>query len=331
LSDPILTSVRPTRTIVIDPESAGQRLDVFLARTLPDRSRAYLQKLIEDQHVLVNGHSVRVSFRVRQGESVQIDEPAPRPAEPVAQDIPLLVLYQDEDILVLDKSANLVVHPAPGSPDGTLVNALLHHCNDLSGIGGVARPGIVHRLDRDTSGVMVVTKNDRAHQALATQFSHHTIYKRYIAFALKRDGANRLADQGAFDTLFGRHPVHRKRFSSCVSQGKKAISKYKVLRRFETKTWEALKIQIEPHTGRTHQIRVHLADHGHPILGDTLYGGRSARRFPVELQPKRHALHAAVLSFIHPRTGLKVSFESPLPEDLIDLEEALEHAVTTQI
>jgi 23S rRNA pseudouridine1911/1915/1917 synthase len=243
----------------------------------------------------------------------------------------LSVLYQDEDILVLDKPANLVVHPAPGNPDGTLVNALLHHCDDLSGIGGVARPGIVHRLDRNTSGVMVVTKNDRAHQALAAQFSHHTIYKRYIAFALKRDGATRLPDQGMFDTLFGRHPVQRKRFSSYVSQGKKAVSRYRVLHRFETEIWEALKIQIEPRTGRTHQIRVHLADHGHPILGDTLYGGRSARRFPVELQPKRHALHAAVLSFVHPSTGLMVSFESPLPEDLLDLEEELENATRSRI
>jgi 23S rRNA pseudouridine1911/1915/1917 synthase len=227
---------------------------------------------------------------------------------------------------VIDKPPGLVVHPAPGNPDGTLVNALLHHCRDLSGIGGVKRPGIVHRLDRDTSGVMVVTKNDSAHRTLSRQFREHQVQKVYIAFAGMRPNARELPASGKFATLFGRHPVHRKRFSSKVERGKEAESAYRVLERYGGEGWSAVKVQMEPRTGRTHQIRVHLADVDHPILGDKLYGGRAARVFPQWILPDRQALHAAELTFVHPTSQESLSLQAPLPADLAELEQRLKEA-----
>jgi 23S rRNA pseudouridine1911/1915/1917 synthase len=311
------------RTLVVDPESAGQRLDRFLVTNLPDRSRSYLQKLIDDSSVLVGGRSERAAYRVRAGQRIEVIEPPPRPAEPQPQAIPLNLVYEDAHLVVVDKPAGLVVHPAPGSPDGTLVNALLEHCRDLSGIGGVERPGIVHRLDRNTSGLLVVTKNDRAHQHLSAQFQQRRVAKTYRAWAARRTDVPELAATGTFDTGYGRHPVHRKRFSSRVSGGKRAVTHYRVLARHRGGAWEALELELRLETGRTHQIRVHLADAGHPLLGDKLYGGRRLRGFPLDLLPERQALHAWRLGFDHPVSGERLDFEAPLPADLKRLAEQL--------
>ncbi len=310
-------------TFIADLESVGQRLDVFLCANLTDVSRSTAQKWIDEHCVLVEGHSQKPSYRIRAGERITISPPDPLPAQPSAQEIPLAVLYDEQDIIVLNTAAGLVVHPAPGNPDGTLVNALLHHCTDLSGIGGAIRPGIVHRLDRGTSGVMVVTKNDRTHKDLANQFLMHTTQKIYLAFVGRGPNAADLAATGTIDTLYGRHPVHRKRFSSRVERGKPAKTEYEIKKRFHGSDWSALLIEARPITGRTHQIRVHLADQGYPILGDSLYGGRSARFFPESILPPRTALHAKSISFKHPGTGKKVFFQAPLPDDLTDLEKEL--------
>jgi 23S rRNA pseudouridine1911/1915/1917 synthase len=320
---PSLPSRPVNLTITVDSESEGQRLDVFLSDLLGSLSRSYLKKLIDEKHVLVDGRSVRAAYKVKAGAQVEVREPPPVDPQPLPEPRPLTVLFEDSDVLVIDKPPGLVVHPAPGNPDGTLVNALLHHCRDLSGIGGVKRPGIVHRLDRDTSGVMVVTKNDSAHRSLARQFRGHQVQKVYIAFAGIRPNARDLPASGSFKTLFGRHPVHRKRFSSKVERGKEAESLFRVLRRYRGDGWSAVKIRMEPRTGRTHQIRVHLADADHPILGDKLYGGRAARVFPKKILPDRQALHAARLTFVHPSTGESLSFEAPLPGDLAELEHRL--------
>jgi 23S rRNA pseudouridine1911/1915/1917 synthase len=311
------------RNLVVDGESDGQRLDRFLALSLPHLSRSYLKKLIDDKLVLIDNRSVRASRRIRAGERIEVIEPPPRPAEPQAEFMPLSILFEDKHLLVLDKQAGLVVHPAPGCPDGTLVNALLHHCHDLSGIGGVERPGIVHRLDRNTSGLLIVSKSDQAHRALAEQFQTHQVEKTYLAYVVQRKDAQSLPKKGTFDTLFGRHPVHRKRFSSKVDRGKRAITHFEVLKRFLAEKWTAVKVQIKLQTGRTHQIRVHLTDNGHPLLGDKLYGGRSLRDFPHDAQPERQALHAYRLSFFHPISKKRMGFEAPLPNDLVDLERAL--------
>jgi 23S rRNA pseudouridine1911/1915/1917 synthase len=325
--DPPSFPSRPiNRTITVDPESEGQRVDVFLACVLTALSRSYLKRLIDEKHVLVDGRSVRVAYKVRAGEQVEIHEPPLADPEPQPEALPISILFEDTDLLVIDKPPGLVVHPAPGSPDGTLVNALLHHCGDLSGIGGVKRPGIVHRLDRDTSGVMVVSKNDSAHRALSRQFKGHQVEKVYIAFAGQRPNAQKLPDQGNFTTLFGRHPVHRKRFSSKVERGKQAESVFRVLNRYSGESWSAVKVQMEPKTGRTHQIRVHLADVDHPILGDKLYGGRSARVFPKWIFPERQALHASRLTFVHPSSSESLTFTAPLPGDLAELELRLKEA-----
>jgi len=326
VNEPLTPTPRPAapRIFTVDPESEGWRLDVFLAAALDGYSRSYLGKLIAAKHVRLEGRSVRAAHKVRAGERISFEEPAIVPPGPLPEDIPIRVLFEDADILIVDKPAGLVVHPAPGSPDGTLVNALIYHCRDLSGIGGVARPGIVHRLDRDTSGLLAVTKNDLAHRDLAAQFHEHLVQKTYLAFCGRRPGARALPASGTFDTLFGRHPVHRKRFSSRVERGKKAVSNFSILQRFEGEGFEALKVEIKPRTGRTHQIRVHLADADHPILGDKLYGGRSARKFPARILPQRQALHAHELTFDHPRTHERVSFESELPRDLQALDRELE-------
>ena len=311
-------------TLVVDAEARGARLDRFLADSLPHLSRSFLHKLIDDNMVLVEGISARASRRMKAGEKIVIFEPPPVPAEPAAEDIPLDIIFEDGDLLVLCKPAGLVVHPAPGSPDHTLVNALLHHCKDLSGIGGVERPGIVHRLDRNTSGLLIVTKNDISHRALSEMFQERQVHKTYLAFAGRREGGPVLSGKGSFDTLYGRHPVHRKRFSSKVDKGKRALTEYEIIRRFQGRGFEAIKIRVQLHTGRTHQIRVHFADAGYPLLGDKLYGGRSLRSIPHDIQPARQALHAWRLSFKHPVSGRMMEFEAPLPEDLRQLEQNLE-------
>jgi 23S rRNA pseudouridine1911/1915/1917 synthase len=298
---------------VVDEDGDGQRVDAVLAE-LARVSRSQVQRWIEAGRVRVSGRPVRASRRLEFGETIEAI-----PIEPVEMDlrpeaIPLDVLYEDTDLIVIDKPAGLVVHPAPGHPSGTLVNALLHHCGDLAGIGGVLRPGIVHRLDRGTSGVLVVAKNDRTHQGLALQFAEHTIERIYHVFVR---GMPRVS-AGRIDRSIGRHPQDRKRMSVESRSGRPSITGWRVLRRYpEAGTSE---LEIRPETGRTHQIRVHLASAGLPIVGDVVYG--RARGHEADLG--RPALHAQCLGFDHPgRGGERLRFEAPLPEDLRNLVASL--------
>ncbi|RMH44522.1 MAG: RluA family pseudouridine synthase [Deltaproteobacteria bacterium] len=295
------------------------RLDQFVARIVSDRvralSRAQAQRLIDAGDVTVNGAAARPGYRLRPGDAVEVVVRPPVEARAVPQDIPLTVLYEDEHLIAIDKPAGLVVHPAPGHPDGTLVNALLAHCRDLSGIGGALRPGIVHRLDKDTSGVMVATKTDAAHRALVDRFASgkgSAIEREYIAVVAPPPRAR----EGVFDTLHGRHPNDRKKFSSKVARGKRAVTHWRVVQDLAG----AAVVRCTLATGRTHQIRVHFADAGSPVVGDAVYG---RRRRPFADRIDRQALHAAVLAFAHPITGEPLRFESPLPDDMRRLIAAL--------
>lgn len=301
---------------VVEEESAGARVDAALAE-LAHVSRSQVQRWIEADRVRVSGEPVRASRRLSVGDTIEA-----RPLQPLETDvrpeaIPLVVLHEDEDLIVVDKAAGMVVHPAPGHPGGTLVNALLHHCGDLAGIGGVLRPGIVHRLDRGTSGVLVAAKNDAAHQGLAAQFARHTIERVYHTFVRGLPGDA----SGRIDRPIGRHPRDRKRMSVESRAGRPSATVWRVLRRFpDTGVSE---LEIRPETGRTHQIRVHLASAGLPLVGDRVYG--RARGWQARLG--RPALHAEQLGFEHPRTGAWLRFAAPLPEDLMQLVESLGEAV----
>jgi 23S rRNA pseudouridine1911/1915/1917 synthase len=293
---------------LVDEEAAGERVDVVLAG-LAGVSRAQVRRWIDAGRVTVSGEPVRPSRRLALGEAIEA-----RPLEPVAMElvpepIPIPILFEDEHLIVVDKPAGLVVHPAPGHPRGTLVNALLAHCGDLAGIGGVLRPGIVHRLDRGTSGVMVVAKRDAIHRHLAEQFASHSIERRYRTFVrgLPRAAAGRI------DAPIGRHPRDRKRMSVVSRSGRPSLTNWRVLRRFPEASVSEL--EIRPETGRTHQIRVHLASVGLPVVGDVVYGrarGRGARL-------GRPALHAEVLGFEHPARGERLWFRADLPADLVGL------------
>jgi 23S rRNA pseudouridine1911/1915/1917 synthase len=274
--------------------------------------------------VTVDGSVAQKSFRVREGDVIEVVVPAPEPLEVLPEPIPLVVLFEDADLIVIDKPAGMVVHPAAGHTRGTLVNALLHHCTDLSGIGGVLRPGIVHRLDKDTSGVMVATKSDRAHAAMTAAFAAKSrgeaggLERTYLAIASPPPPAK----TGTLRTLYGRHPVHRKRFSSKVASGKPAVTHWtieEVLPSTPGREVEAALVRLRLETGRTHQIRVHASDHGWALVGDPVYGHkpRTARLAQVATALARQALHASTLAFPHPVTGAALSFESPLPPDLV--------------
>ena len=279
-----------------------ERIDQLLAREVPDLSRSALQKLLEEGAVTLGGEPVKKNRNTAPGEVYTLTLPEPEPLDVVAQNIPLNVVYEDEDVIVVDKPVGLVVHPAPGHPDGTLVNALLYHCgNSLSGINGVLRPGIVHRIDRDTSGLVIVAKNDTAHLSLAAQLEDHSLYREYHAVAV----GGLKEDRGTIDAPIGRHPVDRKRMAVDITRGKRAVTHYEVLERYPGYTY--LKCRLE--TGRTHQIRVHLSSMGHPLLGDMVYGGKR----PVAGLAGQ-CLHAKRLTFTHPRTGEKVTVECPLPD-----------------
>ena len=300
----------------VPEELEGARLDVCLAELHAEWSRSRVRRLIDEGHVRVNEAACKASTTVHPGDVIVVVEPPPKALEVEAEDIPLDILHEDEDILVLNKAAELVIHPAAGNPSGTLVNALLHHCRDLSGIGGVERPGIVHRLDKDTTGIMVVAKTDRAHLALSIAFRRHTVRKTYIAVCY---GTPKAAD-GVIDAPIDRHPQHRQEMA-VVSRGRPARTLYEVVETFA----DTAKLSCRPVTGRTHQIRVHLAHIGHAIVGDPLYAGRqwrnisdpraqaACRTFP------RQALHAWRLAFEHPVTKDQVDFEAPLPDDLQNL------------
>ena len=298
-------------TIFVSPKESGQRADVFLAHALPDISRSRIQTLIRDGAILINAAPCRPSGRLRAGDSISVEIPPPRSLQTLPEKIPLHILYEDEDLVILNKPAGMVVHPAAGNEEGTLVNAILHHCRDLSGIGGAQRPGIVHRLDKGTSGCLVVAKHDSAHTALSRQFAARSVTKIYLAFASGHFRSKR----GVVDAPIGRHPVHRKRMAVVSPpSGRQARTEYDVLYEIGANSL----VRCILHTGRTHQIRVHLKHIGHPLLGDSVYGSvRHGAEFP------RPMLHAWKLGFFHPRTGLPIDFEAPIPEDF------LEHGIRT--
>jgi 23S rRNA pseudouridine1911/1915/1917 synthase len=306
--EPTVQSVLEPLVFTVEDDASGTRVDIALAE-LSGVSRAQIRRWIDAGRVRVEGLPVRASRRLERGETIEAE-----PVEPVAMDlspeaIALSVLYEDEDLIVIDKPAGLVVHPAPGHPNGTLVNALLHHCGDLAGIGGVLRPGIVHRLDRGTSGVLVAAKNDATHQGLAVQFVEHTIDRMYRTFVR---GLPR-ADEGRIDRPIGRHPRDRKRMSVETRSGRDSITNWRVVRRF--RKGGVSELEIRPETGRTHQIRVHLSSAGLPLVGDVVYG----RARGTEATLGRPALHAAHLGFDHPAQGRRLNFDAALPDDLIEL------------
>ncbi len=304
---------------------AGQRLDKVLSAALPDISRARLQALIDEGRVSLAGQVLTSASAKAVAGRYEIDVPPPAPADPEPQDIPLKVLFEDEHLIVIDKAAGMAAHPAPGSPDRTLVNALLHHCRgSLSGIGGVARPGIVHRLDKDTSGVMVAAKSDAAHAGLAEQFSRHDVERMYLALVR---GAPHPA-KGRIETLIGRSPHDRKKMAVLKSGGRVAITGYVTETVYgPAEKPLAARVACRLQTGRTHQIRVHLTSKGAPCLGDPLYGSGPpapmVREAIAESGLRRQALHAALLGFVHPITGEKLRFETPLPGDMAELERRL--------
>ncbi len=284
-------------------EDAGARLDAFLAQRLPALTRSAAVRLIEAGAVLVDGKAAAKSCRLAGGEAVSVALPDPEPIEALPQDIPLDVVYEDGDVIVVNKPAGLVVHPAPGHPDGTLVNALLHHCGgSLSGVGGALRPGIVHRIDRDTSGLIIAAKNDAAHQALSAQLQDHTLARTYEAVV----AGNLREDRGTVDAPIGRHHTDRKRMAVTDRGGKRAVTHWEVIERFPGLTYVRCLLE----TGRTHQIRVHMAHMGHPVYGDTVYGAKK----PVPGLTGQ-CLHAAGLRFVHPRTGETVEVTCPLNEE----------------
>jgi len=298
-------------TLTAGAEHRGRRLDQYLALELPTLSRSRLKTLIDEGHVLLDGAPAKPSARLKGGESIHVEVPAPEPAALAAEDLPLTCLYDDRDIVVVNKAAGMVVHPGAGHRGGTLVNALLHHVKDLQGVGGALRPGLVHRLDKDTSGVLVVAKHEAALAALQAAFKSRDVEKTYLALV---HGAP--PDAGTFRTLYGRHPRHRVRFSGKVKRGKPAVTHFTVRRRFA----RAALVEISLETGRTHQIRVHFAEAGFPLISDELYGTRASRRPEII---GRQALHALRLSFPHPRTGKRVTFEAPVPKDFGDAEKRL--------
>ncbi len=308
----------PSETHTIDRTLPNVRLDTYLRGKFPALSRGNIQRLIEGGNIRINGKATKATHSPRAGEVVEIEMPEARPAEAQPEEIPLNILYEDEILLVLNKAAGIVVHPAAGNEEGTMVNALLHHCHgQLSGIGGVARPGIVHRLDKETTGCLVVAKTDEAHVALSAQFAGRSVDKIYHAIAcgeLERD-------KGQITAAIARHPSHRKRMAVDDEFGRAARTSYRVLQRLRGATL----VEATLHTGRTHQIRVHFQFLGFPLVGDVTYGNRQNQRL-VELtsfQASRQMLHAFQLSFIHPRSGKRVSFEAPLPEDFKDALSAL--------
>lgn len=300
-------------TFTISEEDSGVRLDKYLVNRRVDLTRSRIEGLIESGNVKVNDRGSKTGYRVKSGDMISLQEPELLPLETLPQDIPLNIVYEDEWLLIVDKPAGLVVHPAPGNRAGTLVNALLYHCRDLAGVGGVERPGIVHRLDKDTSGLLMIAKNDVAHSGLTRQLQAREVKRLYRAICL---GVIK-QDSGRIEAAIGRHPVDRKKLSTVTKRGREAVTEFRVLERFEGSTLLELKLR----TGRTHQIRVHLASLKYPVLGDPLYGGKGRSGIgKKELEAmailRRQALHAQVLGFVHPGNGRYLEFFSPLPQDI---------------
>lgn len=307
----------------VEVEQPG-RLDAIVAAAIASLSRAQVQRLIDRGDISRNGvTAIKASDKARVGDVIEVWIPPPEPVEVIAEPIPLVVVFEDRDVIVIDKPAGMVVHPAAGHATGTLVNALLHHCTDLAGIAGVRRPGIVHRLDKGTTGVMVAAKTDRAHASLTAQFAAKSrgeaggVERAYFALVSPAPPAVR----GTFRTLFGRHPIHRKQFSSKVGSGRSAVTHWEVVEPLV----DAAMVRFALETGRTHQIRVHASDHGWPLIGDPVYGHkpRSPRLAEVARALGRPALHAATLGFVHPATHQAMRFEAPLPPDFVRARAAL--------
>lgn len=309
---------KPIQVLTIDRSHPGERLDVWLRTQLPSVSRGAIQRLIEEGHIRVNGKTVKPTHTPRASERVEVHWPNPKPAQAQPEDIPLEILHEDDVLIVLNKPPGLVVHPAAGHETKTLVNALLHYCRGkLSGIGGVARPGIVHRLDKDTSGCMVVAKNDDTHMALSAQFASRKVEKIYHAIVC----GEMARDRGEIHAAIARHSSHRKCMAVDEDYGRQAHTSYEVLERLRAATL----VQARLHTGRTHQIRVHFKFLGHPLVGDETYGHRQNYRLEelTGYRAPRQLLHAFHLAFIHPRTARRMAFEAPHPEDFKDAVAAL--------
>lgn len=291
----------------IEPEEVGKRLDSYLSEKIEGYSRTYMQKLIDEGHCKVNGKGVKANYKLRLGDRIEAVVPDPVPLEVEPENIALDIVHEDDDIIIINKPQGMVVHPAHGNYSGTVVNALLEHCknlsdyNSLTGINGVMRPGIVHRIDKDTSGIIVIAKNNEAHLSLSEQLKEHSINRKYIALLEGR----MKNDSGVVETLIGRNPKDRKQMAVVSVNGKKAVTHYRVLERFENNTL----IEAVLETGRTHQIRVHMAYLGHPVVGDTVYGYKKQR-----FETKGQLLHAKILGFIHPIRKEYVEFEAPLPD-----------------
>jgi len=296
---------------IVIPEDSGTRIDAYIASNNKELSRSYIAKLVDNGNIKVNGREVKPSYKIKAGDVIDIDIPQPVELEINPEDIDLDILYEDEDVIVINKPQGMVVHPAPGNYSGTLVNALLKHCTNLSGINGVMRPGIVHRIDKDTSGVLLVAKNDSAHKCLAEQIKEHSVNRRYIAIV---EGIIKV-DKGTIEGNIGRHHIDRKKMD-VVAGGKHAITHFTVIERFKNFTLIEAKLE----TGRTHQIRVHMAHIGHPVLGDPVYGVKN-QKFALQGQ----ALHAALIGFLHPRTGNYMEFKAPLPEYFVELIEKIKN------
>ena len=323
-------------SVLVREEDAGKRLDQLLA-VLLDVSRARIQQLISEHKVLVNNAPAKASLKLRGNEHIAIQGPAERPPlHAIPEEIPLEILYEDDDLAIINKPAGMMVHAGAGATEdarnrGTLVNALLHHLATLSGVGGEMRPGIVHRLDKETSGLIAVAKNDDAHRKLSEQFSRREVKKTYIALVhgwMKKDS-------GTISASISRDRVRRTRMTTRVSGGREALSHYKVLRRIDSTHGKFTLVEVKIDTGRTHQIRVHLSSVGYPVVGDTLYGAprqlrarRESGRTAPAISLHRNFLHAAHLELTHPRTGKKIAVSAPLPKELVDFQNSLEAGVT---
>ena len=302
-----------THELDVLESQAGIRIDKFLADEFPELSRSYIQKLIKEEQITVNGKQVKANYKVSPNDLVVMNEPELKEPDILAEDIPLDILYEDSDLLIVNKPKGMVVHPSAGHYSGTLVNALMYYCkDDLSGINGVMRPGIVHRIDMDTTGSLLVCKNDYTHQNLAEQLKEHSLKRVYhaIVHGVLKD------DEGTIDAPIGRHPIDRKKMSINYKNGKEAVTHYKVIQRFKDYTY----IQCQLETGRTHQIRVHMASNKHPLLGDAVYG---PAKCPFKLQGQ--TLHAKIIGITHPRTNEYIEADAPLPEYFVSLLKKLEN------
>ncbi len=291
--------------VIVSSDKDADRIDRYLIKQGVSLTRSRIQRLISEQQICLNGAPVRASYKVRKGDRIDIYVPPPMSLDLIPEAIPLDILFEDKTLLVLNKAAGMVVHPSPGHYEGTMVHALLHHCQDLAGIGGRERPGIIHRLDKDTSGVMVVAKTDEAHRDLSRQFKDHSIERTYLAIV-----CGRVKKGGKISLAIGRDRINRKKISSRTAHPREAETHYSVKERFKTATL----LEVSPQTGRTHQIRVHMASLDYPIIGDKDYGGKSKKL--LDIHADRQMLHAAKLGFIHPGLKKQLSFATPVPSDM---------------